>query len=68
MIVGVLVLLLSSLWFVVAGILVWCLLSSGLYAYWYDGNRDRRYIGTIDIVIAGIAALSVCRWYVAVRC
>ena len=29
---------------------------------------DRRRIGAIRIVIAGIAALSVCRWYVAVRC
>ena len=29
---------------------------------------DRRCIGAISIVIAGIAALSVCRWYVAVRC
>jgi hypothetical protein len=29
---------------------------------------DRRRIGAISIVIAGIAALSVYRWYVAVRC
>ena len=29
---------------------------------------DRGYIGAIGIVIAGIAALSVCRWYMAVRC
>ena len=29
---------------------------------------DRGYIGAISIVIAGIAALLVCRWYVAVRC
>ena len=26
---------------------------------------DYRHIGTISIVIVGIAALSVCRWYVA---
>ena len=29
---------------------------------------DRRRISAISIVIAGIAALSVCRWYVAVQC
>ena len=29
---------------------------------------DCRRISTISIVIAGIAALSVCRWYVAVQC
>ena len=29
---------------------------------------DRRRIGAISIVIAGIAALSVCQWYVAVWC
>jgi hypothetical protein len=29
---------------------------------------DRRRIGAISIVIAGIAALSVCRWYIAVQC
>ena len=39
-----------------------------LHAYRHDGNWDCRRIGTIGIVIAGIAALSVCRWYVAVRC
>ena len=29
---------------------------------------DRRRISAISIVIAGIAALSVCQWYVAVQC
>ena len=29
---------------------------------------DRRRISAISIIIAGIAALLVCRWYVVVRC
>ena len=33
-----------------------------------DCRRSTVVVGTISIVIAGIAALSVCRWYVAVRC
>ena len=38
------------------------------HAYRHNGNRDRRRIGTIGIVIAGIAALSVCQRYMAVQC
>ena len=37
------------------------------HAYWHDGNQDYRRIGTIGIVIASIAALSVCQWYMAVQ-
>ena len=42
------------------GKLVWNLIGR-LHAYWHDSNREYRRIGIISIIIAGIAALSVCR-------
>ena len=38
------------------------------HAYRRDFLSVRRCISAVSIVIAGIAALLVCRWYMAVRC
>ena len=53
-----------------AGVSARCLVYSGrrrisATVVWFV---DCRHIGAISIAIAGIAALLVCRWYMAVRC